>query len=74
MKYIDVYSNPRLVALVEVVVILDRTSSFQTDLVSETAFENVVSFGISSLTFWHAFSLEIQEIPTRDATAVVLNV
>ena len=52
-----------------VVVILDKTLAFQSDLASFTTVSNSVLAGISSWTLRQAFSVEIQEIPTREITS-----
>ena len=49
--------------------ILDKTLEFQSDLASFTTVSKSVLVGISSWTLRQAFSVEIQEIPTREITS-----
>lgn len=74
IKYSDVYSSSRLVVLVVVVVIFERTCSFHADLVSLTTWSNGVPSGISSLRLLQALAVDIHEMPTREVTSVAAKV
>ena len=74
MKYSEVYSRLRLVSLVLVVVILDKTLSFHSEIASFTTDVKLVPAGISRFTLLQACSVEIHEIPTREITSSSLNV
>ena len=59
---------------VSVVVILEKTSEFQTSRVCCFTVAKGASAGICSLTFWQACSVEMNETPTRDLTFFALKV
>lgn len=73
MKYSEVYNRVRLVSLVLVVVILDKTLVFHSETASLTTEAKLVPRGISRLTLPQACSCEIHEIPTREMTSLSLN-
>jgi len=66
------YNRPKLVALEELVVILEKTSAFHRALEDATRERSVAFPGISSSMWSQAFARDIKLMPTREVSVVVL--
>jgi len=72
MPYKLVYNRPKMVALDELVVTLEKTSAFHPALEDAIRERSVAIPGISSSMWSQAFARDIKLMPTREVSVIVL--